>query len=217
MSDLRARAEKFLRRPNPLGRRAGNQLDEIIARFVAGGPWDDRSLALLQQMARFNEMIDRYPLGLGVERDAYMQEMFEILRGIHAEVSSMPPGAGQGMRDSQSQLWKALIPPENPPQYVSRPMNSHERRLIALLRSALEDGIEDLVRRFDEEYWVNNAADEIPYDTRIGEAIHDFAHDIQDYTPNEEHRRDVAGLFGLEGLRARVLAVLALLPPDMAD
>ena len=48
MSDLRARAEAFLRRPYPAGDRAPlKETDGLLQHYLAGAVWDDELLELL--------------------------------------------------------------------------------------------------------------------------------------------------------------------------
>jgi hypothetical protein len=84
--DLRARAEAFLRRPYPLGERApGNLTDGLIARYVAGGPWDDGELHLMLSLCL--ALAQREAAEQEGEARAFYEESAAVLQGIQAEVS----------------------------------------------------------------------------------------------------------------------------------
>ncbi len=91
-------------------------------------------------------------------------------------------------------------------------MNSHEKLLIALLREALVANIEAKVREFEGYYWpLRNGA--IPYDTRLGKAINEFAQDLEYFEPNSEWRKH-SGLYDEAELRNRIDSVLHAVPAE---
>jgi hypothetical protein len=85
MPDLKARAQRFLQRPFPLGPYAeGNLTDGFIHRYVQGGPWKDPELRDLLQLCMFNALTESQ--SHEGEAQAYYQECVEVLQGIRAEV-----------------------------------------------------------------------------------------------------------------------------------
>jgi hypothetical protein len=86
MSDLRSRAEAFLRRPFPLGQRApANLTDGLITCYVAGGPWDDRELLELLSLCLMNAQSEA--ARQEGELRAFYEESAAVLQGIQTEVS----------------------------------------------------------------------------------------------------------------------------------
>jgi len=85
MSDLRARAQRLLERPYPLGAYAEDNLtDGFIRRYIDGGPWADPEL---QDLLRLCYLTAESEIeGHTGEARAYFQECVEVLRGILIEV-----------------------------------------------------------------------------------------------------------------------------------
>jgi hypothetical protein len=223
MSSLLSRAHAFLLRRSPFGREQGNEFDALIAQFVAGDYHDDPNFAhrlnLLLRLAR--DTIG----GFTGERQAYLRDLVGILesmqaalartsdgsRGERAEFSpSASPAGGPDMQgESASARWTQLLPPSQPPSYVQRAANEHERHLLKLLAGALENGLENGLRQFDE-YYASNGSDSVAWDTRLGDAIHEFASETDYFETREEWRKASAILYGPDELRERILRLLAL-------
>ena len=86
MTDLRSRAEAFLHRPFPLGERApGNLTDCLIARYLAGGPWDDPELVELLSLCHMSAVTEANSK-TGKLR-AFYRESATVLEGIQSELS----------------------------------------------------------------------------------------------------------------------------------
>lgn len=206
MNSLRARAEVFLRRASPFGREQQNVFDITIAQYVAGAHWTDPDL--FQKLTTLLNLFDPMPRLCDDVRDSHFREQIEILRGIHAEMRQ-----GKPAQTATGANWRELLPPPNPPHYVERPMNDTERELLSLLKGALNGDIEQGLRRFDELY---RGSDEcaVPWDTKLGEAIHDFAAEVEYFEPKEEARRVSDIFYGPDELRERIRKLLAARPSE---
>jgi hypothetical protein len=85
MSNLKARARRFLALPYPFGNYAeGNLTDGFIHRYVQGGPWNDPELQDLLRLCLLTAQSEAAShKGKG---HAYLQECADILEGIMKEV-----------------------------------------------------------------------------------------------------------------------------------
>lgn len=88
-------------------------------------------------------------------------------------------------------------------------MNEHERHLVTLLRNALDGDLEKEIKRFEAYYWSINEA--VSWDSKLGEAIHILAGDLEYFEPKAEWRTDPI-LYDHEELRRRMRHVIALAP-----
>ena len=89
-------------------------------------------------------------------------------------------------------------------------MNSHEMLLVALLREALVADLEAKMKEFESHYWALSD-DAVPSDTYLGEAIHEFAQELEYFEPCSAWRTQ-AGLYDEIELRARIDRVLRAVP-----
>jgi hypothetical protein len=94
MSELRERAENYLRGPHVLSR-TGTACVSLVTRYVAGGPWDAPALrAVLDRsvLAARGETAARDGGVPGPETDArsFFLQSAELLDGIRAEVFASP-------------------------------------------------------------------------------------------------------------------------------
>ena len=223
MTPLRRRAVEFLQRSCPFGRTRGNSYDELLARYASGLLADLPDTS--KQLDTFVELTEAILAGLQGEREAYTRELLEILREIRAETAAgMTPPSDRGgsivdveVRKEGSDLeasisreqWKAFLPQEEPPRYVHRPVNEHETRLLALLRAALDEYPEAAIRKFEDYYWAL-PQQSIPRDTELGNALHEFASDLEYFELKEERRRGSSILYGPDELQRIICHILAL-------
>ncbi|HKA34742.1 MAG TPA: hypothetical protein VKH64_16125, partial [Candidatus Binatia bacterium] len=66
-------------------------------------------------------------------------------------------------------------------------MNEHERHLIGLLRSAIDENLHQAIKQFEEYYW-SLGDDGISRDSQLGQAIHEFADGLEYFEPKREWR-----------------------------
>ena len=86
MSDLRSRAEALLHRPFPGGEReSGDPTNALIARYLAGGPWDDAEQ--LEQLSLSLMIAQSASAEQTGDVQAYHQEAAQVLQEIQDEVS----------------------------------------------------------------------------------------------------------------------------------
>jgi len=108
MSDLRARADAFLRRSCPAGREApGIPIYEVIARYLAGGPWNDP--LVLSVLSRGLSQAATAADGPPGERQEYFRELVAVLRGIRGELA---PLVGPLLDPEPASPGAAAPPPE---------------------------------------------------------------------------------------------------------
>jgi hypothetical protein len=88
-------------------------------------------------------------------------------------------------------------------------MTDHERYLVNLLRHAFDGDVEKRIKEFEAYYWP--VVEEVPSDSRLGEAIHTLAEDLEYFEPKAEWRTDPI-LYDHEELRRRIRNVLTLMP-----
>jgi len=91
-------------------------------------------------------------------------------------------------------------------------MKDHEQRLIRLLCDALEGDLEKTIKEFEAYYWPLEE-EAVPWDSQLGEAIHNLAGDLEYFEPKEEWRTDPI-LYDHDELRRRIRQVLALAPSE---
>lgn len=92
MSDLRSRAEAYLNGPRIISE-PGASLTRLIARYVAGEPWDDpelRNLLSFHAQTAQTEAVKLEGAMSGPARDAqhFYERAAALLREIQAEVSA---------------------------------------------------------------------------------------------------------------------------------
>jgi hypothetical protein len=63
-------------------------------------------------------------------------------------------------------------------------MTDHERHLVNLLRRAFDGDVEKGIKEFEAYYWP--VVEEVPWDSKLGEAIHTLAEDLEYFEPNAE-------------------------------
>jgi hypothetical protein len=150
-----------------------------------------------------------------------MKESLEILQAICTEIvpslgtiKGADGVSGTAGGDTElpvnPDLWRFFLPPPQVPQYVQRDINAHERELLRILCDALQGDLEKGLHKFDDCY--SSYSEAVPWDTELGEAIHDFAAETDFFEPNEENRADTGTLFGPDDLRRLICRLLALAP-----
>jgi hypothetical protein len=91
-------------------------------------------------------------------------------------------------------------------------MNEHERHLVSLLRTALDGDLEKEIKQF-EAYYRSLEGDAVPWDSKLGETMHNLADQLEYFEPKAEWRTDPI-LYDHDELRRRIRQVLALVPSD---
>jgi hypothetical protein len=95
MTELRSRVQRFIRRPLPRGDRVkGNATIGLIARYAAGGRWDDPVLCRLA--AGCASALEKWLPEISGPTRAYYAEAAAILRGILEETAGRRKQNGRG-------------------------------------------------------------------------------------------------------------------------
>ena len=89
-------------------------------------------------------------------------------------------------------------------------MNEHERHLVSILRNTLDGDLEKGIKQFEEYYWPLEE-DAVSWDSKLGEAMHNLADQLEYFEPKEEWRTESI-LYDHDELRRRIREVLALVP-----
>ncbi len=85
-------------------------------------------------------------------------------------------------------------------------MNHHLKDLLDILRNTLSGDLISCIREFEKLYWsLNDSA--IPFDTDLGEAIHDFAESLE-YFEDDTDKSTQKGLYGRPELIRKIKFVL---------